>query len=76
MLAVAQCLVEGGATVDALAHDGRTPLGVAAAFNRVDMVRWLLSAGADAGRRDLSGARPVDMARALGATEAAGLLPS
>jgi len=40
------------------------------------MVRWLLSAGADAGRRDLSGARPVDMARALGAAEAAGLLPS
>jgi hypothetical protein len=39
LIDMAELLVAGGAIVDAPSADGRTPLMMAAAFNRVEMVR-------------------------------------
>jgi hypothetical protein len=50
-----------------VSHDGRTPLMMAAGFNRSDMVRWLVAHGADADMRDAAGLRAVDAAAVLGA---------
>ncbi|MSO55538.1 MAG: hypothetical protein EXQ55_01230 [Acidobacteria bacterium] len=54
--------------------DGRTALGMAAAFNRTPMVQWLLQHGASRDVGDASGMRPIDMAQSLGAIEAVAVL--
>jgi len=45
-LSEAKKLVAAGADVNLGDYDNRTPLHVAASFNNVDMVRWLISEGA------------------------------
>jgi ankyrin repeat protein len=47
---------------------------MAAAFNRVEMVRWLLEHSASVDARDAAGLRAIDVARAMGATDAAAIL--
>ena len=64
---VAEVLVEYGASVNARSDEGRTPLMMAAAFDRADMVRWLVAHGADPEIRDAAGLRAVDAAAVLGA---------
>jgi ankyrin repeat protein len=75
---VAGLLVEAGARVDATDPDGRTPLMMAAAFNRSAMVRWLLDRrlprSARSGRSERTGHR--DAMGAMGAADAATLLAS
>ena len=44
---------------------------MAAAFNRVEMVRWLVARGASPDAREGEGLRAIDIARAMGANEAA-----
>ena len=58
-----------------MSADGRTALSMAAAFNRGPMVAWLLQHGASPDARDASGKRPIDVANAMGATEAVAVLP-
>jgi ankyrin repeat protein len=60
--------------VEAASPDGRTPLGMAAASNRVQMIEWLLDRGASPESRDASGMRPLDIARAMGAADAVAVL--
>ena len=75
LLDIAELLVAAGADVDAASADGRTPLSMAAAFNR----------GADGRVAPCStvrrptpathpGLRPIDVANAMGATEAVAVL--
>ncbi|KAK0715455.1 ankyrin repeat-containing domain protein, partial [Lasiosphaeris hirsuta] len=52
-LLCAALLVGRGAEVDGADCRGNTPLHVAAKNGRVEMVRWLLSMGADKGRRSV-----------------------
>jgi ankyrin repeat protein len=54
--------------------DGRTPLMMAAAFNRVEMVSWLLAHGASSNARDAAGLRAIDVARAMNANDVLVLL--
>ena len=53
---------------------GRTPLMVAAAFNRTEMAACLLDRGASRAARDAAGLRAIDSARAMGAAEAMAVL--
>ena len=64
---MAVVLVEAGAEMDARSQDGRTPLMMAAAFNREEMVAWLLAHGASPDTREATGLRAIDVARAMGA---------
>jgi ankyrin repeat protein len=74
---VAEVLVAGGADVNnASAANGRTPLMMAAAFNRIEMVHWLVGHGAARDLRDAAGLTALDAARAMGAPDAAALLDS
>lgn len=54
--------------------DGRTPLMIAAMFDRLEMVDLLLEAGADPARRDGGGAMAADLARKMGAQATPGRL--
>lgn len=54
-----QLLLEHGATVDAADREGFTPLMQAIAARRPDLVRVLLSAGADLNLRNKAGHKPV-----------------
>ena len=74
LVEIADVLVAAGSDVDARSADGRTALSMAAAFNRTPMVKWLLQHGASRDVCDASGARPIDMARALGAIDAVAVL--
>ena len=47
---------------------------MAAAFNRVEMVTWLLAHGASPDARDASGSRAIDVARATNANDVGALL--
>ena len=74
LVEIAELLVGAGAAADAASADGRTPLMVAAAFDRADMVAWLLARGASPQARDAGGMRAIDIARAMGAQRAVTLL--
>ena len=63
-------MVNAGACIDVVTADGRSALTMAAAFNRVEMIAWLLDRGAMPDLPDGSGARPVEVAKAMGAAEA------
>ncbi len=56
------------------APGGRTALTMAAMFNRIEMLDWLLDLGADPSLRDASGASAADAARVMGASDAAARL--
>ncbi|MGV2442320.1 ankyrin repeat domain-containing protein, partial [Bacillus atrophaeus ATCC 9372] len=71
---VVTALLEHGAAVDAAGPDGRTPLMMAAMFNRDEMVEALLRAGADREAKDASGATAAQMAWAMGARNALSVL--
>ena len=72
-LAVVRLLLAHGAAVDG-PSGGRTPLMVAAMFDRVEIAQALLDAGADAGRRDGEGMGPLELADRMGAGKVPALL--
>jgi ankyrin repeat protein len=55
-------------------HSGETPLHIAAAYNRGEIVRILVTAGADIDRRDRQGQSPLFYAADKGGIEALGTL--
>jgi catalase len=72
--AVTQALLDGGAQVDGADTQGRTPLMYAAMFNRADVLSLLLASGADRTRRAAEGHTAAELARGMGALQAATLL--
>lgn len=60
---IAQALLEAGADLNGRSRAGFTALHVAASRNRVQMVRFLLERGADAGLLTSSGDTPLMLAR-------------
>ncbi len=74
-LAVTRLLVAHGAAVEGPAGgDGRTPLMIAAMFDRVEIAQALLDAGADPERRDNEGMSLFDLAKRMGAGKVPALL--
>jgi uncharacterized protein len=71
---VVKALIEGGAPVDASSSDGRTALMMAAMFNRVEMVDYLLSQGANPKTADAQGATALAAAQTMGAVDTAAQL--
>lgn len=52
---ICKLLLDHGANVNAVADDGTTPLIIAAAGGKIDMVKLFLSKGADTKAKDISG---------------------
>ncbi|MDY7554394.1 ankyrin repeat domain-containing protein [Pseudomonas veronii] len=73
-LPVVKALIEGGTPVDASSSDGRTALMMAAMFNRVEMVDYLLSQGANPKTADAQGATALAAAQTMGAVDTAAQL--
>ncbi|WP_407315722.1 ankyrin repeat domain-containing protein [Pseudomonas sp. nanlin1] len=69
-LEMVRLLVEGGAQVDGAAGDGRTALMMAAMFNRIELIDYLLAQGANAHAVDAAGIDALGAARAMGAKDA------
>ena len=65
-----KALVEGGAQVEGASFDGRTALMMAAMFNRVAIIDYLISKGADPQAKDANGITALDAAKTMGATDA------
>lgn len=63
-----------GVKLDAVTDGGETALYFAAMSNRKDMIKFLLSKGANPNLRNEIGNRPLDIARTLGHDEIAALL--
>ncbi|NVZ58565.1 ankyrin repeat domain-containing protein [Pseudomonas edaphica] len=72
--AVVEALIEGGVPVDASSSDGRTALMLAAMFNRVKMVEYLLAQGANPKVTDAQGATALAAALTMGAADTAARL--
>ena len=72
-LEMARLLLDHGADVHA-SPDGKTALMYAAMFNRLDIVELLLARGADPAARSAEGMTAAQLARAMGATDAAARL--
>jgi ankyrin repeat protein len=66
---VVKALVESGAQVEGSSFDGRTALMMAAMFNRVEIVDYLISKGADPKAKDANGVCALDAARTMGAVD-------
>jgi hypothetical protein len=62
-VAVCQLLVDHGADVNATAHDGSTPLMLAAGSAKITVVEYLLTKGADPNAVDKTGKSALDYAR-------------
>jgi len=74
-LEMCKLLVEAGADVNAQDHrSGETALQLAAYYNRIENVRYLLEKGADAQLADLDGYTPLSLAEKWGHKEVAELL--
>ncbi len=71
--AIARMLLEAGAKADGIGGD-RTPLMVAAMFDKADIAELLLAHGADPRARDKAGLGALDLARSMGATAVPALL--
>lgn len=63
-LEAAQALIEAGAEINRPCEHGCTALHMASAWGHLDVVKYLLSRGADALIRSADGDTPADMARA------------
>jgi hypothetical protein len=70
----AASLLDQGVAVDARDADGRTPLMLAVAQGRLEVVRLLLARGADPNAADNSGRSPLQQARAGNLRDVAALL--
>jgi len=70
----ATSLLDQGVAVDARDEDGRTPLMLAVAQGRLEVVRLLLARGADPNAADNSGRTPLQQARAGNLRDVAALL--
>jgi len=68
-LAVVKALVEAGAEIEGSSFDGRTALMMAAMFNRVEIVDYLIGQGADPKAKDANGVTALDAARTMGAVD-------
>ncbi len=64
-----KALVDGGAQVEGSSFDGRTALMMAAMFNRVEVVDYLVSKGADPKAKDANGITALEAARTMGASD-------
>lgn len=73
-LPVVRALIEGGTPVEAASSDGRTALMMAAMFNRVEMVEYLLGQGANPKATDAQGATALAAAQTMGAVDTAAQL--
>lgn len=73
--AIAKLLLEHGAKPDGTGAD-RTPLMVAAMFDKLDVATLLLDHGADPQARDKAGLGALDLARAMGAKTVPDLIES
>ena len=71
--AIARLLLQHGAKPDGIGGD-RTPLMVAAMFDKVDIAALLLDHGADPAARDKAGLGALDLARSMGAKAVPSLL--
>ena len=71
--AIARLLLERGAKPDGIGGD-RTPLMVAAMFDKVEIAALLLRHGADPAARDRAGLGVLDLARNMGAKAVPALL--
>lgn len=71
---VVAALIGAGASVDARAAGGYTPLHLAASRGDAGAIQTLLARGADPAREDDRGRRPADIARERGHPQAAGCL--
>lgn len=67
--------IEYGADVNELSN-GATPLMIAARFNKADIIRILLSSGAEKNAKDFKGFTAYDHAKAAKSTEAMDALKS
>jgi hypothetical protein len=75
-LRLVKALVSRGVEVDAADVDGQTGLHAAAFGNRIDVLEYLISQGADVNVLDRYGDSPLEKALAEGAGQAAALLES
>ena len=66
--------IDRGDDLNARDEKGRTPLMLSAARDNAAICRLLLAAGADAGLLDPSGRAALDIARAVGALDAASVI--
>ncbi|MBA1291767.1 ankyrin repeat domain-containing protein [Pseudomonas lurida] len=73
-LPVVKALIEGGTPVEAASSDGRTALMMAAMFNRVEMLDYLLAQGANPNATDAQGATALAAAQTMGAMDTAARL--
>ena len=69
-MAMIRLLLENGVPVDAAAQDGRTALMLAAMFNRVEILEYLLAQGANPALQDARGANALMAAQTMGAVDA------
>jgi ankyrin repeat protein len=70
-LQVVEALLRHGARPDFAPPGGKTPLMFAAMFNRLEIVKLLLSRGVDVHMKSSEGSSAVELARSMGALEAA-----
>mmetsp|Transcript_23930 Transcript_23930/g.35871 ORF Transcript_23930/g.35871 Transcript_23930/m.35871 type:complete len:190 (+) Transcript_23930:62-631(+) len=61
--AVMKMLIKSNVDVDVVRSDNSTPLLLAAKYNKVEIVRMLLKAGASLERRDFNGLSPLQAAK-------------
>ena len=69
-----ETLLEHGADVEGASPDGRTALMIAAMFNRVEMVEFLIGKGANPDAQDANGFTARDAAAKMGAPDTAARL--
>ena len=64
-----EVLLEHGADIEGASPDGRTALMIAAMFNRVELVEYLIGHGANPDARDANGFSARDAAEKMGAPD-------
>ncbi len=74
LASVSNVFADGAATQATEDNYGRTPLHLAATYNRLDIARWLIAQQADVNARDHLGLTPLHLAALKGYREMAALL--